>query len=79
MAVGLHACNAKRWRSIPLPISAFLVMREWLLTAARSTSSRAEAVVLASLNASANAAASGVHDRIVSVLPCLNAAVEADS
>jgi len=47
------------------------VMREWLLTAACIVSSRAEAVDPASLKAAAKAAASGVHDRIVSVRPCI--------
>ena len=54
-------------------------MREWLSTAARSAVSRAAVDAAGSVKAAAKAAASGVAERIVSVLPCLKAAVDADS
>ena len=67
------------WRSHPLPMSASRDMREWLSTAARSALVRSDAEVEASVKAAVKAAASGVADRMVSVRPCLKAAVEADS
>merc|ERR1719424_671819 len=72
-------CNTHKWRSIPAPMSASRLTREWLRTAARMAAARADGVAAGSVKASVKARDSGVADRIVSVRPCLKAAVEADS
>ena len=68
-----------------MPVSASRVMREWLAAAARISATFSDGVAFAppftppSQKAAAKACDSGVAERIVSVRPCLNAAVDADS
>mmetsp|Transcript_15633 Transcript_15633/g.33438 ORF Transcript_15633/g.33438 Transcript_15633/m.33438 type:complete len:233 (+) Transcript_15633:689-1387(+) len=62
---------------MPLPIKHSRVMRVWLSTAARIAAARADGEARASQNVLAKASDSGVADRMVSVRPCLKAAVEA--
>ena len=66
-------------RALPLPVRASRVMREWFWTALRIAAARSEGAEAASQKAAAKAADSGVAERMVSVRPCLKAAVEADS
>ena len=62
-----------------LPVSASRVIFEWLPAAARSKPAFSADEDAGEQKAVAKASASGVHERIVSVRPCLKAAVEADS
>lgn len=67
--------RAKRWRSTPFPIAQSLVVAECVSIALRSAASLSARDALGSWNARHMAAESMVADLMVSVRPCLKAAV----
>eukprot|EP00962_Isochrysis_galbana_P014513 scaffold4156_cov101-Isochrysis_galbana.AAC.4 len=69
--------KTNRCLSIPFPVIASRVTLVWLRTAARISAALRWGEARVSRKASVKALDSGVADRIVSVLPCLKAAVEA--